>query len=802
MNRIFSLLFISLVTFAVAAPVDLSRAERIASGVFETKKNVTLKRQKNRDIQPLSSGMNRSAENPHVLYYVFEIHESGPHVPDSLPDNNRNGFVIISGDDVFTPLLGVSEGGKFEDDNLPENFAWYLQDLERQMEFAHQNGQTATPEIEEAWALAEINSHEPGSYLIQTYWDQWTPYNYLTPVIGSDSTYTGCVATTMSQLMYYHQYPQEISVPIPAYVTRNSKISVPSANTGRFVYDWASMQKSYGFYPDSLGNYIDQEGTRYSKQEYTDSEARAVAALMYHTGASVEMDYGTGSSGAYSLDVPQAMPRYFDYDESVRFISKDGLYIRPSDYLEIGSGTWAPSNDSILPYIWEDILRMQIDSLLPVFYAGNSQDGSSGHAFVLDGYNTNGKFHFNWGWSGSYNGWFVLSALSPLPGYEFNYGHEAVINVMPNLNGNGKADLRVFGKNFTVKDSLALGESFTVNATIYNVGTATLPRGDSLGIAMFNESGNDFEIIGTVELDSVMPFSRARLKTDNSASQLRNDFILEVKAAVSPAAVPGIYLLKPVIKNGSGGWEVVQAATTYSNTASVRVGEEFAPDQSSLELCSITELAPADYDSSYGAMIVKGDSLVMVFGVRNKGAGTFAGNLLVQLTNASGSVTEILGEKDNITIPVGTDCHAFELETAGVTSGYGEYTLSIVSENLAGEKAEAEPYLYGSVVLDKNELSVYVWDGVCRLDDEICRANISRPLIASNNGVTPVRNGFYLTAENRAAVEIFNLKGILIGKQSYEHGSHSVSLGHLPKGMYMVKVLFGRERKALRILVN
>ncbi len=496
------------------------------------------------------------------------------------------------------------------------------------------------------------------------------------------------------------------------------------------------------------------------------------------------------------------MHRYFDYDAGIRFIAKDGLYIRPSDYLDIGSGRWAPSRDSILPYIWEDILRMQIDSLLPVFYAGNSEDGSSGHAFVLDGYNANGKFHFNWGWSGSYNGWFVLSALTPLSGYSFSYGQEAVINFMPNLKGKGKADLRVFGRNFSAKNMLALGESFTVNATIYNVGTAILPPGKTLGIAMFKESEDDFEIIGTVELDSIMPFNRARRKGEYTASQLRDDYVLQVTATVLPTAIPGDYLLKPVIKNETGAWEIIQAATTYSNTALVSVGEDFAPDESSLELCSITELAPAEYDTSlHSAMVLRGDSLVMIFGVRNKGTGPFTGSLLVEFAAVSESGMSVLGEKKNVSIPVGDRCHLFELETAGITS-YGEYTLSIVSENLAGEKVEAEPYRNNETVLDKNKLSVYVWDGVCMPDDEVCRAGTLPPLVAGGNKLIPVHNGFYLTAENRAAVEIFNLKGILTGKQNYGRGSHSVSLGHLPKGMYMVKVLFGRERKTLRVLVN
>jgi hypothetical protein len=76
------------------------------------------------------------------------------------------------------------------------------------------------------------------------------------------------------------------------------------------------------------------------------------------------------------------------------------------------------------------------------------------------------------------------------------------------------------------------------------------------------------------------------------------------------------------------------------------------------------------------------------------------------------------------------------------------------------------------------------------------------PQIANNNQIIQIYNGIHLQTTSNATVEIYNVKGNLINKQNYADGIHSVSLAHLSKGIYIVKVQFGNEIKALRMVVR
>lgn len=60
---------------------------------------------------------------------------------------------------------------------------------------------------------------------------------------------------------------------------------------------------------------------------------------------------------------------------------------------------------------WSEMLREEIDNNRPVIYCGTS-DRDNGHAFVVDGYSDN-RFSINWGWGGSYNGFFMLGLFQP-----------------------------------------------------------------------------------------------------------------------------------------------------------------------------------------------------------------------------------------------------------------------------------------------------------------------------------------------------------------------------------------------------
>jgi hypothetical protein len=78
---------------------------------------------------------------------------------------------------------------------------------------------------------------------------------------------------------------------------------------------------------------------------------------------------------------------------------------------------------------WREMICNEIDNRRPIEYAGASPEG--GHAFILDGYNSSNQYHFNWGWGGSYNGWFAMSALNPTASASYNSSKLAIIGIQP-----------------------------------------------------------------------------------------------------------------------------------------------------------------------------------------------------------------------------------------------------------------------------------------------------------------------------------------------------------------------------------
>lgn len=212
-------------------------------------------------------------------------------------------------------------------------------------------------------------------------WGQWAPFNNLTP----QHYPTGCAATAMAIVMRYHQWPDVGS----GSKTHIWKDSVMTANFGSTHYDWANMPVSY--------------------ESYNDAQANAVAVLMRHLGVSVEMYYDAESSGARQTLVPGALQQYFRYGATARLLTA-------SDY---DAATW------------DGMMRKEIDSNRPVIYTGESIQGRGAHGFVLDGYRDN-LFHFNFGWNGSGNGFFAISAITSTDrNFEFANKQQAVIGITP-----------------------------------------------------------------------------------------------------------------------------------------------------------------------------------------------------------------------------------------------------------------------------------------------------------------------------------------------------------------------------------
>ncbi len=318
--------------------------------------------------------------NGQPVYYAYNI-ESG-------------GFIILSADDIYTPVIGYTTKGSFPNEGVNKTFDSFIQDYADQIDFGRINNVNASNEVSQAWdyystmttARINLEGDRDVDPLLAIMWNQDYPYNAYCPVDAAGSgghVYAGCVATAMSMIMAYYRYPLQgtgsFSYNCPGYGNQ-------SANFGQTHYNWDAMLNSI-----TAGNGI---------------AVNAIAELQYHCGVSVRMGYNPDGSGAYSTDVPPAIKSYFGYSTSAQYIMKM----------------------SYTTSAWENMIVQSIDEKKPLYYSGQSTDG--GHAFVLDGYQvtSSGKlFHFNFGWSGSENGYYAISDVN---GFSSQQG--MVRNFIPN----------------------------------------------------------------------------------------------------------------------------------------------------------------------------------------------------------------------------------------------------------------------------------------------------------------------------------------------------------------------------------
>ena len=364
---------------------------------------------------------------------------------------SQQGYVIVTGDDNTLPVWGYVENGDFEADKLPENVRWWLGEYQRQLQWLRQH-----PQASPRKATTLTTSVSP---LLRTQWGQGMPFNNFCPEAESgysdyDNYYgyravTGCVATATAQIMKYYNWPAtgNGSHSYTCDVVGGNTVTL-SADFSQSTYAWSNMKNK--FYIDVNYNVLVETAVGY--QQATQAQMDAVARLMSDVGIAVEMSYGAGGlggSGAYSVNVVNALTTYFNYDNE--------MWLQYRDYY---------SDD------WDALLRSELDAARPIYYSGQTNKGydDGGHAFVLDGYNTSGYFHVNWGWNGNSDGYFVSSLLNPDDqgegSYEggYNTWQAAIIGLRP-----ADPAPAVLATSITLDQStatMATGQTLTLAATV------------------------------------------------------------------------------------------------------------------------------------------------------------------------------------------------------------------------------------------------------------------------------------------------------------------------------------------------
>ncbi len=365
------ILIISLNSFSAIVPKNI--AEKAALNFIKSynlKKGIDINNIQISETYPQSY-------NNEVVYYAVVF--------------NNDNFVYISADDAAYPIIGFSTENIFDKEQEAINHkVWMLQYAKSINEIREKNI-PSTAEITSKWNTILTSSSKyileskSATPLLISKWNQDSKYNALCPVDADGPggrVYAGCVAIAMGQIMYYYRYP---NFGTGSHTYYHNTYGSLSANFDTTNYKWSLMQ-----------NYMPNSGNH------------EIAQLLYHLGVSVDMGYSASGSGAMSYDAADALKSNFGYQSSVTLKNKNNY------------------SDTE----WANMLTTSLDSGIPLYYHGYDSNWGSGHAFNLDGYEGNDHFHFNWGWSGSYNAYYYLPVLNP-GGNDFASGQGAIFNIYP-----------------------------------------------------------------------------------------------------------------------------------------------------------------------------------------------------------------------------------------------------------------------------------------------------------------------------------------------------------------------------------
>jgi hypothetical protein len=554
---------------------------------------------------------NEPAEQEMDLIYVFNAGEN-------------NGFVVISADDRALPVIGYALNGTFTGNNLPQGLAGLLEQRAREIEELIKSESIPASQVKNTWnsllsneAMMNFKSFTAVDPLMSTTWDQAPYYNDLCPYDNNynELTVTGCPATAMAQIMKFWNYPANGT----SYHSYNSEsYGTLSANFEATTYDWTNM-------PNSLNG-----------------SNNAIATLMFHCGVSVEMQYGvaeTGGSGGYVIEAQSpiqhccefAFKTYFGYKSTLQGLFRESY------------------NDAA----WIQMLKADLDAGRPIQYAGFGQGG--GHTWVCDGYDNNNNFHMNWGWGGTYDGYYSLDQLSPGTGGagggsgSFNSGQQALLGIEPASGGGGgggsQFDLRAYSEIYVDPYPISFANAFDVTVAIGNFDENDFSG--SLAAVLFNEQGDFVDIIE--ELGGI-----SLLTLNYNTFTFHTDGLL---------ATPGTYNIGFYYKTGSTDWTIIGAGD-YTNYTSV----EIVGPPNDMQMWETIILNPE--------FIVSNEPFQVTVDIANLGNQTFNGIVSADLYDSEGYYLAELASAE-LELESGYFIDNLQFDCPGVDVPAGSYILAI-----------------------------------------------------------------------------------------------------------------------------
>ena len=435
-------LFLVLAVALMAEPVGFNKAMKVAKRALGCEAPV--------EVKLSNEARSRMVVTPLKTpsFYIF----------NSSKENG--GFAIVAGDDAFPEVLGYScEGSIPMEAALPDGMLAYLEFLSEYISDV-QMGVAAAPR-----KGASTEGVPVVAPLVSSQWGQDSPYNLMCPKVGGVYCDVGCVATAMAQVMRMWRWPEH-GRGVMSYAAEG--IGVLSVNFENSVYDWNNM------YDTALQNAKNQ------------ARKDAVAKLSYDCGVASRMAYGTRTGSGTRMTLARiALGRYLGYAAS------------QMEYYDRDCYNGEQEN-------WNEMIWNELNEGRPVLYAAYSSANTSGkdagHCFILDGYDSNGYVHVNWGWNGAADGYYAITVLDPDgAGYVFSESQEIIIGIQPDYEWNddkeGQLPMHMYEPFSIAEEKAALGAEFT--AEIYDIYNLSGLTGTYyIGVGLYDKMGHLVDVVG------------------------------------------------------------------------------------------------------------------------------------------------------------------------------------------------------------------------------------------------------------------------------------------------------------------
>ena len=695
--------------------------------------------------QSIASAQTRTGkQQPIEPFYVFN-------------DKQGKSFVVVSGDDAMGEILAYGDNGTLDTLNANPGVKFLLQAYRERFAQLQQAPIATQP------ATRAMPTYKAVAPLLTCKWNQLEPYNKKTGY-----PYTGCVATAIAQVMYYHKWPVQ-GKGENTYTVRHYN-TVKHADFSKSYYDWANMKDEYTYYDPG-----------------TQREQDAVAKLMSDVGIATYMQYTPYLSGAQNESADKALQDNFDY--TTAFVSR--------------------SDEGLLAFT--DIVRQELTNGFPVYLSGSQRGGRGGHAWVTDGINEQGLFHMNFGWGGQGDAYFSLSTLSVAQsGNEFggkpmtfSYGLIAIL-AHPNKPNTKPIDPALLASTpklkFNIGGSLRLAQGSGKTFAVGNMPAVEMnefinygkPFKGDIGVGVFDMDGKRIKVCpsddhakGGFTQRIFGEYSDGVMGRDNTILQAQ-----KIKVDLTKLA-NGYYQLLPMCApletNGSWGeWIYMRQAprmVVEISNGHVRIVEENWIDAGFqlAEQPSKLWLKPGNEETIHVA-------------IRNKGGLGFGYYAKLQLLDAKGNVVfEAQRTKPTELEGFLTTWLPFNINVPS-TLKEGKYRMKLllIKETSAGiDNPDAERFDVEKLY-DKEETIFTVASKVTH----IAGTTTANYNLTNNDGHSLTVRGTGLQR-----VKLFDTNGRLLGSAVSTDGTEvSISLANLVSGVYLVQVMADGQVHTHRLL--